>query len=68
MSTHVVVQPLSAYVPPSPNRQHCGIAAGVTRLGGPPREALYTLTLLRVAWQFLNGGRVFIRPRWSGWG
>jgi hypothetical protein len=25
--------------------QHCGIAAGVTRLGGPPREALYTVTL-----------------------
>jgi hypothetical protein len=25
--------------------QHCCIAAGVTRLGGPPREALYTVAL-----------------------
>jgi hypothetical protein len=49
---------------PLPNRQHCGIAAGVTRLGGPPRKALYTVTLLRVAWQQLyGGGRVFIRPQ-----
>jgi hypothetical protein len=25
--------------------QHCGIAAEVTRLGGPPHEALYTVAL-----------------------
>jgi hypothetical protein len=25
--------------------QHCGIAAGVTRLGSPPREALHTVAL-----------------------
>jgi hypothetical protein len=25
--------------------QHCGIAAEVTRLGGPPREALFTAAL-----------------------